>query len=429
MCVQLVMKIGVIGLGYVGIQLAVAFGRRFDTVGFDPDHVKIEAYNSGIDPTGEVTQSQFELALKAVYTSNINELLDCQIYIVAVPTPVDEQHLPDFEPLLKASETVGQVMAPGAVVVYESTVYPGATEEVCVPVLERVSGLKWKNHFHIGYSPERINPGDMAHTLQSVTKVVSGDDQETLRRVSDLYSSIVPAGVYEASSIRVAEAAKVIENTQRDLNIALVNEFSMIFDRLNLDTKEVLNTAGSKWNFLPFTPGLVGGHCIGVDPYYLTYKAKQVGHEPQVILAGRRINDAMGIFVAEKTLELLGNVSQEIRTTVNVLGVTFKENCSDTRNSQVFSMIKHLQKHQLEVSVADPLADPVAVERDHSVKLVPIDRLPQANALVIAVPHSAFGDGETLIAQLTNSRSIVIDVKSAYRGVAADNPDLTYWSL
>ena len=317
----------------------------------------------------------------------------------------------------------------GVTVIYESTVYPGATEEICIPVLEQVSGLKWKEHFHVGYSPERINPGDDTHTLQSITKVVSGDDKNTLKTISDLYTSIVPAGVYEASSIQVAEAAKVIENTQRDLNIALVNELSMIFDRLELDTSEVLQAAGSKWNFLPFTPGLVGGHCIGVDPYYLTHKAQEIGYEPQVILAGRRINDAMGLFVAGKTLALLAEADQTQGLSVNVLGVTFKENCSDTRNSQVFSLVKHLRDHDTEVYVGDPLADPVLVERDHGIELVPIARLSPASALVIAVPHQMFGTGEELISKLTYSDGILVDVKSAYRDVVANRPDFTYWSL
>ena len=424
-----VMKIGIVGLGYVGLQLAVAFGQRFDTVGYDPDGEKIEAYRSGIDRTGEVTATQFKLALNVHYTPDINDLVGCTVFIVAVPTPVDDSNQPDFEPLLTASETVGKVMNSGAIVVYESTVYPGATEEICIPVLESVSKFKWKDHFHVGYSPERINPGDHAHNLQSITKVVSGDDEKTLKIISNLYAAIVPAGVHEVSSIRVAEAAKVIENTQRDLNIALVNELSIIFDRMGLDTTEVLQAAGSKWNFLPFTPGLVGGHCIGIDPYYLTYKAQEIGYEPQVILAGRRINDAMGIFVAEKILGLLANASQKGNPSVNVLGVTFKEDCSDIRNSQVFSLVKHLQDHDVQVFVSDPLADPIVVERDHGIELVPIDQLLPANALVITVPHQVFGKGEALISKLTYSSGILVDVKSNYRDAVATKPDLTYWSL
>ena len=423
------MNIGIIGLGYVGIQLALALGQRYRTVGFDLDLSKISAYRSGVDKTGEVSAEQFSAAHNLVFSSESEDLAGCDIYIVAVPTPVDDSNRPDFEPLLKASETVGHAMVSGATVIYESTVYPGATEEICVPVLERVSGLKWKEHFHVGYSPERINPGDHAHTLQSITKVVSGDDQKTLKTISDLYASIVPAGVYEASSIRVAEAAKVIENIQRDLNIALVNELAMIFDRLGLDTSEVLQAAGSKWNFHHFTPGLVGGHCIGVDSYYLTHKAQMIGYQPEVILAGRRINDSMGIFVAEKTLELMAEVDQEKELSVNVLGVTFKEDCSDTRNSQVFSLVKYLRDHDIEVYVADPLADPVSVERDHGIELVPIDQLSPASALVIAVPHQVFGNGEELISKLTYRSGILVDVKSTYRDAVATNLNLTYWSL
>ena len=423
------MNIGIIGLGYVGIQLALALGQRYRTVGFDLDSSKIEAYQSGIDKTGEVSAGQFSTAHNLVFSSESKDLAGCDIYIVAVPTPVDDSNRPDFEPLLKASETVGHVMVSGVTVIYESTVYPGATEEICIPTLERVSGLKWKEHFHVGYSPERINPGDEAHTLQSITKVVSGDDKKTLKIVSDLYTSIVPAGVYEASSIQVAEAAKVIENTQRDLNIALVNELSMIFDRLGLDTSEVLQAAGSKWNFLPFKPGLVGGHCIGVDPYYLTFKAQGMGHEPQVILAGRRINDTMGVFVAGKILDLLASSSQKGKVSVNVLGVTFKENCSDTRNSQVFSLIKFLEEHDIEVCVADPLADPASVRRDHGIEMLPIDQISPASALVIAVPHQVFGNGDELISRLIYRSGVFVDVKSAYRDAVVNRPDLTYWSL
>ncbi|HIA77464.1 MAG TPA: nucleotide sugar dehydrogenase [Gammaproteobacteria bacterium] len=422
-------KIGIIGLGYVGVQLAVAFGQKFHTLGFDPDQSKVESYRAGIDQTGEVTTNQFRAADKVTYSADNKDLIGCDIYIVAVPTPVDHLDQPDFEPLLKASKTVGQVMSSGATVIYESTVYPGATEEICVPVLEQVSGLKWRQEFHVGYSPERINPGDLLHTLQRVTKVVAGDDKEALDRISSLYASIVPAGVYEVSSIRVAEAAKVIENTQRDLNIALVNEFAMIFDRLGLDTTEVLEAAGSKWNFLPFTPGLVGGHCIGVDPYYLTHKAQMIGYEPQVILAGRRINDTMSIFVAEKILELLGKATRGATLSVNVLGVTFKENCSDTRNSQVFALVKHLVDHDVKVRVADPLADPIIVSRDHGIDLLPVDELPESTVLVIAVPHKAFGPGQNLVDKILERSGILVDVKAAYRHILSCRSDLTYWSL
>jgi len=422
-------KIGIVGLGYVGIQLAIVFARRYETIGFDLDEEKLAAYRLGRDPTGEVSRVELTSVTKLTFTSEPSELVGCDIYIVAVPTPVDKLNQPDFEPLTKASETVGRVLTSGAIVVYESTVYPGATEEICVPVLERVSGLKWKVDFHVGYSPERINPGDSAHTLQSIIKIVAGDNEETLNTISELYASIVSAGVHKASSIRVAEAAKVIENTQRDLNIALVNELALIFDQLGLDTTEVLEAAGTKWNFLPFTPGLVGGHCIGVDPYYLTHKAQMIGYEPQIILSGRRINDAMGIFVAEKTLTLMTEVGQGQRQSANVLGVTFKENCSDIRNSQVFTLIKHLQNSGVEVCIADPLADPVAVSKTHGVDLVPVDQLPAAMALIIAVPHQAFGSGEDLVRTILQKPGVFVDVKSTYRDAITNDADLTYWSL
>ncbi len=423
------MKIGIVGLGYVGIQLAIVFARQYETIGFDLDEEKLAAYRLGRDPTGEVSRVELTSVTKLTFTSEPRELVGCDIYIVAVPTPVDKLNQPDFEPLTKASETVGRVLTSGAIVVYESTVYPGATEEICVPVLERVSGLKWKVDFHVGYSPERINPGDSAHTLQSIIKIVAGDNEETLNAISELYASIVTAGVHKASSIRVAEAAKVIENTQRDLNIALVNELALIFDQLGLDTTEVLEAAGTKWNFLPFTPGLVGGHCIGVDPYYLTHKAQMIGYEPQIILSGRRINDAMGIFVAEKTLTLMTEVGQGQRQSANVLGVTFKENCSDIRNSQVFTLIKHLQNSGVEVCIADPLADPVAVSKTHGVDLVPVDQLPPSMALIIAVPHQAFGSGEYLVRTILQKPGVFVDVKSTYRDAITNDADLTYWSL
>jgi UDP-N-acetyl-D-galactosamine dehydrogenase len=423
------MKIAIIGLGYVGIQLAIAFSRDYEVIGFDSNDAKVESYRAGVDQTGEVTIRQFREADKVTYSADNKDLIGCDIYIVAVPTPVDHMDQPDFEPLLKASKTVGRVMSPGATIIYESTVYPGATEEICVPVLERISGLKWLQEFHVGYSPERINPGDSLHTLQRVTKVVAGDDKATLNKISSLYASIVPAGVHEVSSIRVAEAAKVIENTQRDLNIALVNEFAMIFDRLGLDTAEVLEAAGSKWNFLPFSPGLVGGHCIGVDSYYLTHKARMIGYEPQVILAGRKINDTMSIFVAEKILELLGKATRGPVLSVNVLGVTFKENCSDTRNSQVFSLVKHLVDHGVKVRVADPLADPITVSRDHGIDLLPVDELPESTVLAIVVPHKVFELGQNLVDKILEKSGILVDVKAAYRHILSGRPDLTYWSL
>src|SRR5690606_7716208 len=298
-----VMKIAIVGLGYVGIQLATALGRHYDTVGFDLDGRKLKAYRNGVDPAGEVTSEKLARAARLTFTQDAGGMAGCDVFIVAVPTPIDEARRPDFGPLVAASRTVGSVMGRGSLVVYESTVYPGATEEVCVPVLEQVSGLKWRDDFHVGYSPERINPGDREHTLEKITKVVSADDAVSLETVRAIYASVVEAGVHVAPSIRVAEAAKVIENTQRDLNIALVNELAVIFERMGISTREVLDAAATKWNFLPFRPGLVGGHCIGVDPYYLTHKAQALGYHPEVILAGRRINDNMGKFVAEKAVK------------------------------------------------------------------------------------------------------------------------------
>ena len=418
-------------MGYVGIQLAIAFGRDHETIGFDLDQLKIDAYRSGVDRTGELTNTQLSAPTRLMYSSDIQDLAGCEIFIVAVPTPVDDLNQPDFGPLISASSTVGSILDKGNIVVYESTVYPGATEEVCIPVLEEASGLKWNCDFHVGYSPERINPGDPDHTLRTIVKVVAGDDEATLNRIANLYASVVPAGVHRASSIRVAEAAKVIENTQRDLNIALVNELALIFDKLDIDTKAVLEAAGSKWNFLPFKPGLVGGHCIGVDPYYLTHRAQMIGHEPQVILAGRRINDGMGIFVADKILRLMEESGIDHNVPVNLLGVTFKENCSDTRNSQVFDLTKHLQEFGVEVNVSDPLANCDSVWNDQHIEIIPIEQLHVSPVLIVTVPHREFGSGDDLVKDLlpTHGQRLFIDVKTAYRDVVDDNPGLTYWSL
>lgn len=337
--------IAVVGLGYVGLPLAVEFGKRHPTIGFDLSARKVEAYQRFEDPTGEVSSEQLRAATQLTCTTDGAALKDADFIVVAVPTPIDEARRPDFFPLISSSETVGRHMKRGAIVVYESTVYPGATEDICVPVLEKFSGLKWKQDFHIGYSPERINPGDKLRTLTKIVKLVSGDTPETLAVVQKLYGDIIEAGVYAASSIRVAEAAKVIENTQRDLNIALMNELSLIFDKLDLDTQEVLAAAGTKWNFLPFRPGLVGGHCIGVDPYYLTHKAAMIGHHPQVILAGRRINDSMAAHVARSTVKrIVRRGGHAGRARVIVLGLTFKENCADLRNSKVADLVRELEE-------------------------------------------------------------------------------------
>src|SRR5574340_304918 len=336
--------VAVVGLGYVGLPLAVEFGKKYETIGYDLSEVKIASYKNYCDPTGEVSTEALKAAARLTVSTDPTTIAEADIIIVAVPTPVDEAHIPDFSPLVCSSITVGKYMKKGAIVVYESTVYPGATEEECIPLLEKHSGMQWKQDFHVGYSPERVNPGDKERTITKIVKVVSGDDAATLDRVAELYGSIITAGVHRASSIKVAEAAKVIENTQRDLNIALMNELALIFDRIGIDTLEVLKAAGTKWNFLPFRPGLVGGHCIGVDPYYLTHKAEMLGYHPQVILAGRRINDGIGAYVAQETVKkMIANGVQVKGAQVNVLGLTFKENCPDLRNSKVVDVIREPQ--------------------------------------------------------------------------------------
>jgi UDP-N-acetyl-D-galactosamine dehydrogenase len=406
--------VAVVGLGYVGLPLAIAFGRKFNTVGFDLSETKVAAYRAFSDPTGEVSSDDLRAATKLECTTDASRLAAADFIVVAVPTPVDEAHQPDFTPLVSASTLIGQHLKRGAVVVYESTVYPGATEDICVPVLEKQSGMRWKADFHIGYSPERINPGDKEHTLARIIKVVSGDDADTLEKVAALYETVVEAGVHRASSIKVAEAAKVIENTQRDLNIALMNELAIIFDKLGIDTTEVLEAAGTKWNFLRFKPGLVGGHCIGVDPYYLTHKAEMLGYHPQVILAGRRINDGMGKFVAEKTIKLMIRAGISIKgAKVNVLGLTFKENCPDLRNSKVPDIVEELKTYGVDVVVSDPVASPEEARHEYGIDLVAWGDLPKADALLVAVAHSEFVDAD--LAQLLgkiDAGGCVVDVKA-----------------
>jgi len=365
------------------------------------------------------------------FTAELDDLRGYDVYIVAVPTPVDVARNPDFGPLISASQTVGEVMSAGAIVVYESTVYPGATEEICIPELESVSGLKWKKDFHVGYSPERINPGDPEHTLATIIKIVSADDEETLETLAGLYGAIVSAGIHRAPSIRVAEAAKVIENTQRDLNIALVNELAVLFDRLDINTQDVLNAAGSKWNFLPFQPGLVGGHCIGVDPYYLTHKAEMVGYHPEVILSGRRINDSMAHFVATKTIKLMSEMGIKVAgARVNVFGVTFKENCPDIRNSQVFPLIQELENSGLEVSVVDPRADASALTDEYGVQLTTIDKVVPAPVTILAVAHEEFCQkGFAWLQSVIDKPGLLVDIKSVFRKQALGDEELTYWSL
>jgi UDP-N-acetyl-D-galactosamine dehydrogenase len=383
--------LAVVGLGYVGLPVAVQFGKLRRTIGYDLSQKKVFRLKQGVDATGEVSGEELAEAKHLSVTSDPEAIRAADFVIVAVPTPVNSARQPDFGPLESASRAVGKHMKRGATVIYESTVYPGTTEEVCVPILERASGLRWKQDFHVGYSPERINPGDKEHSFTRILKVVSGDDEETLEKVADLYASVVQAGVYRASSIRVAEAAKVIENTQRDLNIAFVNELSIIFDRLGLDTNEVLAAAGTKWNFLPFRPGLVGGHCIGVDPYYLTYKAELSGYHPEVILAGRRINDNMGAFIARKTVQQMIHAGRNIMgARVNILGLTFKENCKDIRNSKVIDIIRELAEYGVETFVHDPEADYDETLHEYGIRLRTWEELPAADAVVLAVAHKSF---------------------------------------
>lgn len=423
--------VAVVGLGYVGLPLAVEFGKKRKTIGFDLSQAKIENYRNYCDPTGEVSEQELRAATGLTVTSDPAALAEADYIVVAVPTPVDIAHAPDFSPLVGASTTVGQHMKKGAIVVYESTVYPGATEEVCIPVLERHSGLKWLRDFNVGYSPERINPGDKQHRLTTILKVVSGDNAATLDAVAKLYESIVTAGVYRASSVKVAEAAKVIENTQRDLNIALMNELAIIFDKIGIDTLEVLQAAGTKWNFLPFRPGLVGGHCIGVDPYYLTHKADMIGYHPQVILAGRRINDGMAKFVAEKTVKQMIAAGCHIKgAKVNVLGLTFKENCPDLRNSKVADVVFELKSYGLDVHVYDPVADAAESEHEYGIRLESWDSLPQADALVAAVSHQellalSLGD----FAAKLNPGGCFVDVKSAFNMAGLQEAGYSVWRL
>jgi UDP-N-acetyl-D-galactosamine dehydrogenase len=423
--------VAVIGLGYVGLPLVVEFGKKGRTIGFDIAQDKVAACQRGTDPSRELPDAEMAAAVHAVYSSDPTILGEADVIIVAVPTPVDEAHIPDFGPLVGASQSAGKHMKRGATVVYESTVYPGATEEVCIPVLERESGLKWKQDFFVGYSPERINPGDREHTLTKILKVVSGDTPETLERVAQLYERIVEPGVHRASSIKAAEAAKVIENTQRDLNIALMNELAIIFDKIGIDTTEVLEAAGTKWNFLKFKPGLVGGHCIGVDPYYLTHKADMLGYHPQVILAGRRINDGMGKFIAEQTIKNMIAAGSYIKgARVNVLGLTFKENCADLRNSKVVDIIHELQSYGVEVTVTDPWADPEEALHEYGVKLVPWDALPRADAIVAAVAHREFAalPLEDLARKLVRN-GVFIDVKAAFDAGAVQGAGFRLWRL
>jgi len=424
-------KVAVLGLGYVGLPLAMAFGRIFETVGFDASERLVAKCQQHIDPHGDLADGDFAAAARLTFSQTPASLKEADFIIIAVPTPVDVAHAPDFGPLIAASREAGQYMKRGATLVYESTVYPGATEEVCIPEVERTSGMKWLQDFHVGYSPERINPGDKEHTLATVVKIVSGDTPETLDRVAALYDSILSKGVYRASSIKVAEAAKVIENTQRDLNIGLMNEFALLFHRLGIDTVEVLEAAGSKWNFLPFRPGLVGGHCIGVDPYYLTYKAETVRYFPEVILSGRRINDQMGKYVAHETLKNISLTGSCIKgAKVLVLGLTFKEDCPDLRNSRVIDILDELKSFGAEPYTHDPVTDPELAFEEYGVRLLDWDALPVAQAIVVAVPHRGL-----LARPLTdylaklNPGGVFMDVKARFDAAALRQAGITVWRL
>ena len=423
--------IAVIGLGYVGLPLAVEFGKKFKTLGFDLAADKVAAYGRYVDPTGEVSSADLKASVHLTCSTNPKVIGEADFIIVAVPTPVDDAHQPDFTPLVKSSESVGKHIKRGAIVVYESTVYPGATEEVCIPIIEKHSGLKWKQDFFVGYSPERINPGDKDRTVTKITKVVSGDTPQTLAKVAEIYGAVITAGVYRASSIKVAEAAKVIENTQRDLNIALMNELSLIFHRIGIDTLEVLKAAGTKWNFLPFRPGLVGGHCIGVDPYYLTHKAEMLGYTPQVILAGRRINDSMGKYVAEQTIKQMISHDLPVKgADVIVLGMTFKENCPDLRNSKVIDVVRELKSFGVNVLVHDPIADTAECEHEYGVTLTPWEQLPKASAIVAAVSHSEYAQmGVVRLADRLVPGGVFADVKSFYDVTELGSAGLRVWRL
>lgn len=423
--------VAVIGLGYVGLPLAVSFSKRIDVIGFDSNFEKIKKYKNGIDATNEVGNEILK-ECNIDFTSEPVNISKADFIIVAVPTPVDKHNNPDLSPIAIASKTVGQYMKKGAIVIYESTVYPGVTEEICAPILEKESGMKCGIDFKIGYSPERINPGDKVHRFETILKIVSGIDEESLEKIAQLYGMVVEAGIYKASSIKVAEAAKVIENTQRDINIAFVNELSMIFSRMGIDTLEVLKAAGTKWNFLNFRPGLVGGHCIGVDPYYLTFKAQELGYHPEVILAGRRINDNMGKYIAENLVkQLIKNNCPVANAKVLIMGLTFKENVPDVRNTKVIDIIKELKDYQLNVFVWDPCADPREVKREYEIELCDCTKINNIDAIILAVAHDEFKEItlKQLKQKFARNRNVFFDIKGVYEKNEAEQLGLSYWRL
>lgn len=415
-------RIGIIGLGYVGLPLAVEFGKCLPTLGLDINKSRIAELQSGKDSTLEVESEELRQAVQLKYTSDPGQLNDCNVYIVTVPTPIDQHRQPDFRPLMAASTTVGQVLSPGDLVIYESTVYPGATEEICVPILERESGLKFNQDFFAGYSPERINPGDKEHRLPNILKITAGSTPEAAELVDAIYRRIITAGTYQASSIRVAEAAKVIENTQRDVNIALINELALIFNRIGIDTQEVLEAAGTKWNFLNFRPGLVGGHCISVDPYYLTHKAQAIGYHPEVILAGRRINDGMGAYVAEQVFKLMTQKRiHVVDSNILLLGLTFKENCPDLRNTRVVDIIQEFKSYNAHVDVYDPWVDPAEAAHEYDVQPIQALENHRYDAVIVAVAHDQFrAMGTSAIRALGKQNSVLYDVKHALPAAVVD---------
>ena len=425
------MNIAIVGLGYVGLPLAIEFGKKYRTLGYDNSKNKILSYKASIDPNCEVEYESFSNSKLLEFTHNPDDLKNYDIIIIAVPTPVDQKNIPDLSALIDASRMVGQRMKKNSIIVYEPTVYPGATEEVCIPNLEESSGMKWKKDFNVGYSPERINPGDKERTLTDIIKIVSGDNKKTLKIISELYGSIIKAGVFCASSIKVAEAAKVIENTQRDLNIALMNELAMVFNKIGIDTCEVIDVASTKWNFMPFKPGLVGGHCIGVDPYYLTYKAEMLGHIPQVILAGRKVNDNMALYVAEQALECILKSGKKIEDSkVIILGLAFKENCSDLRNSKVTDLINILKKKGCSVYVNDPVVDSVVSKNQYDIELKLWDQLPKSDAIIAAVSHRQYleMDLNKILLKL-NPNGTFIDIKSSYPELVIKRLGFNVWRL
>ncbi len=427
-------RVSVIGLGYVGMPLAISFAKEVDVIGFDLNKEKVELYNKGIDITNEVGNDSLKNTTAEI-TYNEERLKEAKFHIVAVPTPTKDDKTPDLRPMMGASEILGRNLKKGSIVVYESTVYPGVTEEVCVPILEKVSGLKCGIDFKVGYSPERINPGDKEHRLETIVKVVSGMDEETLDIIAKTYELVIDAGVHRASSIKVAEASKVIENSQRDINIAFVNELSIIFNKIGIDTKEVLEAAGTKWNFLKFEPGLVGGHCIGVDPYYLTYKAEELGYRSEVILSGRRINDNMGKHIAENIVKYLIKANKQVKgSKVAILGITFKENCPDVRNSKVIDIINELKEYEIDVIVSDPLADRKEVELEYGIELSPKENLINLDAIVVAVSHTEYKNLEldelkNMYINLHNKNMILFDIKGIYDRKVAEKNNYLYWRL